>query len=285
MIKENRFIYLKDGTKIHTQIKEVAGPIWVVVTHGLGEHLERHNYMLGLFNNNFNIFQYDLRGHGRSEGRRAYVENFENYIQDLGEILEYLQETFRAEKIVLFGHSMGGLITAGYLQNLAAKKVYPQCVFLSALCFSAPGLLGNGLKLFPKLTHSLAQIPMSIPLGRMINLHRLSHDSMVYENYVRDELNSLKIHSHLFFELLRYANFFMQGHLGASCPVKCVVGGEDKIISVESIRYYFQEIETQAQLEVVEGAYHEMHNEIKKFRDPYFEALTNFIYRHFYPNE
>ena len=76
MIKENRFIQLRDGIKIHSQIKEVGGPLWIVFTHGLGEHLGRHNYLHGLFSNNFNIFQYDLRGHGRSEGKRAYIKDF-----------------------------------------------------------------------------------------------------------------------------------------------------------------------------------------------------------------
>lgn len=285
MIKENRFIRLSDGTKLHTQIKEVGGPVWIIMTHGLGEHLGRHNYMLGLFNNNFNIFQYDLRGHGKSEGKRAYITNFSAFVHDLDEVVSYVRTTFKAGKIALFGHSMGGLITSGYIQGLSVDEFYPQCVFLSAPCVGVTGFLGTGLRIFPKLTHQLAQLPVSVPLGRMINLHKLSHDSMVYENYIRDELNSLKIHSHLLFEILDFANKTFTLPLRARCPLACAVGSEDSIVSVGGLKEYFTQLEKGAQLFIVEGAYHEMHNEIKKFKSIYFEHLVDFLSKTFFPEE
>ena len=79
MNKEYRDIISFDGTPLRCLIRETGCSKWLIVTHGLGEHLERHEYILKLFSQNFNIAIYDVRGHGRSGGTRAYVENFENF--------------------------------------------------------------------------------------------------------------------------------------------------------------------------------------------------------------
>ena len=65
---------MKDGVELHAKIQETGSPIWLIHTHGIGEHLDRHQYLTDLFGKDFNIFQYDLRGHGRSLGPSAYVE-------------------------------------------------------------------------------------------------------------------------------------------------------------------------------------------------------------------
>ena len=83
----------------------------VVVAHGLGEHSGRYgNVVDALVPRGYAIYALDHRGHGRSEGPRAYVERLAFVVDDF--------EAFRAEvcgqhpgapRFVL-GHSFGGLV-------------------------------------------------------------------------------------------------------------------------------------------------------------------------------
>jgi acylglycerol lipase len=258
----------------------VGAPYWIIFTHGLGEHLDRHNYLLGLFSSNFNILQYDTRGHGQSGGERVNVDEFLTFCKDLAEIIQYIQKIFHGEKIILVGHSMGALITAGLVQHfdqLLPQGPYPQSVFLSAPPIRAPGVLGGLLHKFPKVLRELSQMKFSVPLGGQIDLKFLSHDKRVIDVYKKDPLNQLKIHSHLLLSIVNFAHETFSKPLGAKCPVACAYGSSDGIIDAVAAAKYFKDVDPQIKVFVNSGAYHEMHLEIEKYRKPYFHFLTSFI--------
>jgi alpha-beta hydrolase superfamily lysophospholipase len=51
------------------------------------------------------------------------------------------------------------------------------------------------------------------------------------------------------------------------------VGTEDVLVNPEIMIDYFNTIEKKAQIKVIEGGYHELHNEIEKYRKPYLNFL------------
>ncbi|HXH32274.1 MAG TPA: alpha/beta fold hydrolase [Bacteriovoracaceae bacterium] len=273
MNNEYRDIISYDGTSLKCLIRETGSSKWLIVTHGLGEHLGRHEYILKLFSQNFNIAVYDLRGHGRSGGKKAWVSEFSDFGKDLQSVLEYLKKEFNMTKYSLFGHSMGGLVTAYYLQNMASKDFYPEKVFLSSPAVAGPGLLGSILKGTPKfLFDGLSKAP-TIALAGVLNLKRLSHDGRVYENYIKDEFNQLKIHTKLYVELLSAARDVFSRPLRAECPIYCSIGSEDGLVGAKILIHYFKTFEKNTQLKVFEGGYHELHNEVEKYRKPYLNFL------------
>ncbi len=274
MISEKKSLKLRDGINLHLEIMESGSPYWLVITHGLGEHCERHSYMYEMFAHYFNICLYDLRGHGKSDGKKAYIANFKDYVQDLGEVLDYLQDQYKMDKFVLFGHSMGGLITASYMQNEVQQELYPLKVFLSAPAVAPPGKLGRMLDLAPlKVLNLLEDIPVSLPLEGLLDLSRLSHDLRVYENYLTDELNSLKVHTKLIFEILAESRAVFSRPLRVSCDLFCAVGTADGLVDPQSVIKYFSTVEKNAKVFKVKGGYHELHNEIYKYRKQYFQFL------------
>jgi acylglycerol lipase len=274
MIAETKIIEMRDGVKIHADIVENGSPVWLIVTHGLGEHAARHKYMNSLFSHYFNICIYDLRGHGHSEGKRAYVENFKDFTQDLGEVIDYLSDQFSMEKYVLFGHSMGGLITASYMQNDVKDEAYPEKVFLSGPAVAGPGALGKVFDLAPmKIMSLLKSLPVSVPVEGLLDLTKLSHDPRVYENYITDELNSLKVHTKLFMEILNEGRDVFSRPLRVKCDLFCATGTNDGLVSSPSIVEYFTTIEKNCKLKKVVGGYHELHNEVEKYREEYFIFL------------
>lgn len=83
MIIEEKTLEIAEDKEIHLKIKESGAPIWIIGTHGLGEHSGRHTYLFDLFASDFNICLYDLRGHGKSFGKRGNVGSFSDYFDDL----------------------------------------------------------------------------------------------------------------------------------------------------------------------------------------------------------
>lgn len=273
MNNEYRDIVSFDGTLLKCLVRETGSSQWLIVTHGMGEHLGRHEYMLKLFSQSFNIAIYDLRGHGRSGGKRGYVEHFDDYLKDLQAVIDYLRKDFSMKKYTLFGHSMGGLITADYVQNMAQKDFYPEKVFLSSPAVGAGGFLGPIMANSPIFAfETLSKFP-SAPLQGVLNLRRLSHDTRIYENYLKDEFNVLKMHSKVYWELLKASRQVFSRPLRCECPLFVSIGTEDALVHPGLLIKYFTTVEKNAQLKTFEGGYHELHNEIEKYRKPYLNFL------------
>ncbi|MFP5459141.1 MAG: alpha/beta fold hydrolase [Bacteriovoracia bacterium] len=274
MQNEYRDIVGHGGLKLKALIKEKGAPVWLIVTHGLGEHMDRHQHFLKLFAGQFNILLYDLRGHGRSEGERVNVHEFADFRRDLQAMVEYLKLEFSMKRFMVFGHSMGGLITADWVQNEAREDLYPEKIFLSSPPVGAPGILGPLFGNAPQfLLRGLADFPLTLPLGGILDLSRLSHDSRVLQNYLNDEYVELKVHTHLFFQLLKTSRDVFSRPLRARCPIYASVGSEDGLVNAKMLVRYFTDVEKNTKLLQVPGGYHELHNEVEKYRTPYFNFL------------
>jgi alpha-beta hydrolase superfamily lysophospholipase len=274
MFMDKKFIKMRDGIELHVQIKETGSPVWIVATHGIGEYMERHKYIPELFGHDFNIFQYDLRGHGRSTGRRAYVSDFSLFMEDLKEIIHFLQEKYRMNRYILFGHSMGALITCAYMQNYAEDECYPERVVVNAPPCGASGLMGKVLKILPTaFFNGVCEIPYSIPISGLFDLSDLSHDPRVKEDYVNDPLNCVKLESKLILELMKTAQATFARPLRSKCSNFVTIGGSDKVVNVDDVLEYFTHVDKSFNLKIIDGSYHEIQNELEKYRKPYFDHL------------
>ena len=264
---------MRDGHKLRLASSDNNKDIWLIATHGLGEHGDRHGHLHKVFASSFNTVTYDLRGHGRSEGKSAYIDNFFTYIEDLQEILIHLREKHKMVKFVLFGHSMGGVIVCGYIKSLAHKDMYPSKIFLSAPPIDLIGIGGTVLKYVPSpLLFTFAGIPLSIPLVSTIDLRYLSHDPKVKESYIKDPFTHVAIHSKLLLNLLKSIREIFSEKVELQCPTFVAIGDGDRIVNPQAVCNYFTEVDN-CTLKIFHGAYHEMHNEIDKFKKPYIEFL------------
>lgn len=93
----------------------------LAIVHGYGDHAGRYvEFMTWLAGRGVGCHAFDLRGHGRSSGRRAFVNEWEEYLDDLDALLEEhgLREGAGASgselplPVFVLGHSHGGLIVA-----------------------------------------------------------------------------------------------------------------------------------------------------------------------------
>ncbi len=123
-----------DGTPQLRRRWRVAEPrAAIVLVHGIGEHSGRYLHVGQFFaDRGYDVSAFDNRGFGRSGGRRGHIEDFRVYLDDVGERLAASREL--GVPVVLFGHSLGGLIVATYLTD---KRPQPDLAVLSSPALTA----------------------------------------------------------------------------------------------------------------------------------------------------
>jgi len=101
----------------------------MVLIHGLFLNGDCWREQLPIFEKEFNILRYDLRGHGRTTKPKKRF-TIRNYVNDLYALLAHLDWT---KDLYLVGHSLGGMIAMVYgLENPAHVK---KMVVADSFCF------------------------------------------------------------------------------------------------------------------------------------------------------
>lgn len=105
----------RDGTRLFFRRHAAASPkARILLIHGFAEHSGRYLDLLdALADAGFDALAFDLRGHGRSAGRRAHLRRFEDYLDDTRAAFAALTMGSDGSALV-FGHSMGGLIATHF---------------------------------------------------------------------------------------------------------------------------------------------------------------------------
>ena len=106
----------------------------VQIVHGYAEHGGRYAHVAeALARNGAVVYADDHIGHGRSDGERAVITNFDNVVEDLHTLTGIAHSDYPGLPVVLVGHSMGGLLSALYAQR------WPDEVAGVAFCGSVIG--------------------------------------------------------------------------------------------------------------------------------------------------
>lgn len=92
-------------------------------SHGMAEHKERYyDFMNYLSDHGYVCVIHDHRGHGGSVEKAEdygffYTENEQAIIEDLHTVTKYIKHIYSGLPVFLFSHSMGTLVTRGYLKR------------------------------------------------------------------------------------------------------------------------------------------------------------------------
>jgi len=154
----------------------------IVIIHGLGEHSGRYRHVgQGLADRGFRALAIDLRGFGQSDGKRAFVEDFDEYLTDTGVAVEVALDG--GLPVVLLGHSLGGLVALRYAQEREGPDL---------LVLSAPALDAAIPVVKRAAAHMLRRILPGFSLPNAITADQLSRDPAVGEAYFADPLVHIK---------------------------------------------------------------------------------------------
>jgi lysophospholipase len=229
---------------------------WLFLVHGMSEHGQCYEHVArSAVARGWNVLVPDLRGHGRSGGEHIHVNDFSEYVADLRRIFEW--GGLSSHKTVMVGHSMGGLISARFVQQ------FPGCV--SALALLSP-LLGVQLRVSP----------VTVALARLLKLVRPKSRFRKRTNAVDSSRNPeaalRRAQDPLIRQSLTAAWYFaMQGALRAvwdlaehiACPLLVLQAGADLIVDPHAPLKWIERVGSRDKtLRVLPDHYHELLNEI-----------------------
>ncbi len=163
----------------------------VLLIHGFGQnrytwHLPSRSFANHLASVGYDVWNLDLRGHGRSRRVGApRPQNLAEYIEeDLPRALEEVHRTTKRDDLFMIGHSLGGLISyasaplaPGLVQGLVTIGSPYQFTLGSTTLKTIAGVLG----LLERAGLPLANVPLPIrAIGRGMRFARRYMESPLY---------------------------------------------------------------------------------------------------------
>ncbi|NHI05330.1 lipase [Streptomyces sp. KO7888] len=233
-----------------------------LLVHGYGEHSGRYDEVAGvLTGHGAAVYAPDHTGHGRSEGERVVVEDFEDVVTDVHAVAGLARAAHPGLPVVVVGHSMGGLIASRYAQRHPGE--------LTALVLSGP-VIGDWE--LPRRLLALEEIP-----DTPISPASLSRDPAVGAAYAADPLvwhGPMKRPTLEAF--VRTLETVAKGGDVGRLPLLWVHGDDDRLVPLPGSRVGVEPLSGGNLTErIYPGARHELFNETN--RAEVFADVTRFL--------
>lgn len=249
-----------DDLELHAWSVIPQKPTGVIsLVHGIGEYSERYLHVAQFFNtHNFGFISFDLRGHGKSDGKRGLIRGYHDLMKDIELLILKTQEICPDIPNILYGHSMGGSMVLNYVLE---NPVLPHGLVVTSpwlkLGFDPPKMLlwfGNTMKnFFPGMV-----------LKSPLETAAISRDPEVVKKYENDPLIHNRVSLELAFSSIEKGKSILQNGQNIRIPVLLMQGTEDRITSMEATKELAASNPSLFTFKEWEGFYHEVHNEPEK---------------------
>jgi lysophospholipase len=267
-----------DGLDLHAQYWAIADPRGVVVVaHGFGEHGNWYDHVARAVGPaaGVDFVAVDLRGHGRSPGRRGVVQHYDELTADLTAAFEWAGRERPGLPRFVLGHSNGGQVA---LRAALDPRFGPA---IDGLILSNPSLRLSvqvpGYKL--RLGRFLLRRAPWITLGAPLHIEKLTSDPAMQKLRRDDRLSHSRISPPFFFGMVEGGDLIALRAGEIQVPVLMILGGADTIIDPVASRAIFERLGSQDKtLLLFPGMLHEPFNEIG--REQVFADLTGWLDHH-----
>ncbi len=244
----------RDGTPLLTRWWPTAGDPWgtILVVHGLGEHSARHDATGGRFAAaGLVATSFDHRGFGASGGRRAYVDEWDDLLDDVEDRLD----AGRTDGLpaAIYAHSLGGLVAADYLLS---DRPQPDVAVLSAPA------LGGGNAALRALAAVLSRVRPTFAIANPWDAAKITRDPLPAVVADPDALavrHTTARLGHLLFLAMDRVNARLEADGGFPLPTLVVHGGDDRLVPTASTA--FLERFPRTERRVYPGVRHEPHHD------------------------
>lgn len=264
-----------DNTKLffqHWQNPRARGTI--LITHGHGEHSDSyHRVVEALRDDEWSLYAWDMRGHGKSEGARGVAASFDKYCDDYAEFLKMIlaQPEVKKGPVVLLCHSMGALVQIKTL--LQHPEFQPD-----AMVVSSP-LVGIGVEIpaYKKIgAEWLAKLLPQVTLWNEVSNSDVTRDPDVIREFEHDPYRHSRVCAPVYLGFL--ASFPFVHERAASLKAKTLFQISDKdpvVSSAEAIRFFEHLGSPNKEIKIYKDAKHEIYNDI--IREQAYADLRQFL--------
>lgn len=260
-MKNESYFKTRDNHRLYCETWSPKSPkAALLFVHGLNEHVGRYAHVAKYFSDEYACHLYDQRGHGKSDGVRAYAESFGDFLEDLDAFAQKVKNESGPLKIFIVGHSMGGQVVLNYLgKHLKA----PLAGFITSSANIQIGWKVHPLKKY--LGVKLASYFPKLKLPREIDVKYISRDENVVRAYVADPLVNQAITLSLAREILANQDVILENAPRIKLPALMMHAGDDRISASAGTTEFFERLGAKDKtLKIYDGFYHELFNEIGK---------------------
>lgn len=226
----------------------------VVTVHGLGDHSGRYEaFARRCVAAGLSVYGLDLRGHGRSHGRRGHARSFDYLLRDLDRLRRRVGRP--DERLWLFGHSLGGLLVLRYLQEFAGPAVSGA---VSVAPFVRPEVPIPAWKL--SIGALADRVAPAFTLDNEMERELLMREAEERQRHRSDPLVHRRISARMWGEMQRAATA-LAGRGQISHPVMIQVPAEDRVVDVAATAEVAPRLGGSVQLVRYTDAYHDLYHD------------------------
>lgn len=238
----------------------------VLVAHGWFEHAGRYAW-LGTRLRDAGLATYvaDLRGHGRSGGRRGHLSRFSQLLGDLQAFRRVVRGRTDAPQVLL-GHSFGALVVLRYLET--QPTVPPAAAVVSGPFLGLPDAIPLWKQLVERL---LGELWPGLAVPADLDVEHLSRDPASNAAYRGDPSVHRRMTLGAWREI-RWAQRAVPADAGrVESPVLFLLAGDDRIVDVAAARAFADSLRAPTSVRWYGEMYHEV------LHDPQRERVVDDI--------
>ncbi|WP_130891213.1 bifunctional alpha/beta hydrolase/class I SAM-dependent methyltransferase [Fusobacterium ulcerans] len=242
----------------------------LVVIHRGHEHSERLNdFASNEKFKKYNIFSYDLRGHGCTKEKSSPV--FMDYVRDLNSFVSFIKKEYKiSEKdIFVVANSIGGVILTAWVHDYAPE--------IAGMALLAPAF---EIKLYVPLAKEsiifLTKLNKNAKIPSYVKSRVLTHDENEQKKYDSDRLITKDINARLLVDLLDAGKRLADDSAAIEIPTIIFSAGKDYVVKNNSQKKFYLELGTELKEFIyLKDFYHGIMFEEK--REEVYKKIDDFI--------
>jgi alpha-beta hydrolase superfamily lysophospholipase len=249
-----------DGLRIHTRAWQPASTprAVIVICHGVNSHGGQYLWTADQFvARGFAVFAIDLRGRGKSDGKRFYVEDVADYVADLRGMIDIGKQRHPGLPVYLLGHSAGGVVSCTYALDYQDQIDGLICESF-AFQVPAPGFVLAAIKGLSHVAPSLGVLTL--------HMKDFTRDPAALAALEADPLTKGEVQPAATVAALVRADERLHDSFGQiTLPVMILHGTADKATVCQGSQYFYDQTGSQDRtLKLYDGHFHDLLNDIGK---------------------
>jgi acylglycerol lipase len=243
---------------VRSWVPESQARAVVVVCHGVNSHGGQYVWAAEqLASAGLAVFALDLRGRGRSEGERFYVEDVADYVSDVANTIGLAKSRYPGLPVYLLGHSAGGVVSATYVLDNQKELAGFVCESF-AFQVPAPGFALAAIK-------GISYLAPRLPVLRLKN-EDFSRDPKAVDALNNDPLTAHEVQPAITVAALVRADERLHDEFPSiTLPLLIMHGTDDKATVCRGSQFFYETAgSSDKTLKLYEGHYHDLLNDTGK---------------------
>ena len=230
----------------------------VVIVHGFNSHSGYYAWVAQkLVERGVAVYAPDLRGRGKSDGERFYVQTFADYVNDVSAVVRLAKSREKGLPFYILGHSAGGVVACLY--TLENQKDLAGLI-CESFAFQVPAP-DFALAVFKGLGHVA-------PHAHVLHLKNedFSRDPAVVQAMNNDPLIAHETQpTQTLAEMVRADERLKNEFSLITLPVLILHGMLDKATKPSGSQFFYEATQSgDKTLKLYDGAYHDLLNDVDK---------------------